>query len=260
MKYDKKSKAEISKFNPVPRHRSYGVTRKEYAWIEHIKLWIFRIVATAILSIPIIAIVIGIIAVMLYSSILAKVLLWTAILSFIISIVTKKARIRLNFNKKLKKYCKIKHFDLRYERKFRESLKWGPDSHDLTIETPTRIYYLHVLYVGKARQQLLFESEKSIKLITPPPKSSFAQIFELKPRIKELTLDISSDKSIGQKEAMPVVLVLPGCLDMSYKHSAASTVPTGNGGEHFGYTVFTVKGFMNFLPRYEDNAIRNNKI
>lgn len=253
MKRNKKQKAEISKFNPVPRYRAYGVTRKEYAWVEHIKLWLVRIAAIIILGIPSTALAVGSIAVLSYSSLVIKTILWTAIASFAIAALTKKVRIRLKFNKKLKKFCDDTGCELCFERKLSESLKWSPNECDITVITQNRIYYLHTLYISKARQRIVFESAQNIKLITSPPKSRFVALFDIKPKVKNLSLDLSCDKSIGNKEAVSVILVLPGCLNMSYRQSSVSTVPTGNGGEHFGYTIFTAKGFMNFLPRYEEN-------
>ena len=257
MKHNKKQKAEISKFNPVPRYRAYGITRNEYAWVEHVKLWLVRIAAIIILGIPSTALALGSIAVLSYSSLVIKTILWTAIASFAIAALTKKVRIRLKFNKKLKKFCKDKRYALDFERKFFESLKWSQDQCDLTVETESRIYYVHTLYATKARQKVLFESAKTIKLITPPPKGRLwvvlGIIFNFKTKTKTLSLDLSGDRSIGKKEGVPVILVLPSCQNMSYRLSNVSIVPTGNGGEHFGYTVFTAKGFMNFLPRYEEN-------
>ena len=253
MKKNKGHKVEVSEYNPVSLSRSYGVTKKEYEWFEKLKLWLTRIVAVILLGIPIVALVLGAVAVMLYSSTLMKVVLWTVIILVSLSSVTKKARLRLKFNKKIKKLCKCEGFGLCFERKFRESLRWSFGGCDATIETPSRIYYLHTVFVRSSRQKILFDSEKLIKLITAPPKSRFTTIFEIKPRVKELALDISSDRSIGQKEAVSIILILPGCANMSYRQSSVTTAPTGNGGEHFGYTVFTQKGLMNFLPRHERN-------
>lgn len=260
MKRDKNQKTEVSQFNPVPRYRAYGVTRKEHAFVELIKIWLLRLAAVLILIGPIMMIAIGLTAIMLYSPLLEKALTWAAIILFVLSAITKKVRNRLKFNRKLKRFCKKENFGLCFEKKFVESLKWSPDKRDLTIETPSRIYYLHVLHVGKARQKLLFESAQKISLITPPPRHKFSVIFDLKTKIKDFELDLSGDRSIGNKEAVSVILVLPGCLNMSYRKSNVSTLPTGNGGEHFGYTIFTAKGLMNFLPRYEDNLRKNNKI
>lgn len=257
IKQNKKARHEISERNPVPLYRSYGVTRKEYSAIETLKMWLERIVAAFFLLIPATALTLGLVAVLIYSNALTKVVLWTVIIYLVLSAITKKARIRLKLNRKIKKCCKNNRFDLDFERKFFESLKWSDDGCDLTVETASRIYYIHTLYVTKARQKILFESAEAIKLITPPPRGRLwtvlGIIFNLKTRTKALSVNLSGDRSIGKKEGVSVILVLPGCQNMSYRISSASTVPTGNGGEHFGYTVFTAKGLINFLPRYEEN-------
>ena len=263
MRRDKKIRPEVSERNPVPLYRSYGVTRKEYTVIETLKTWLERIAAAFFLFIPATALALGLVALLLYSNALTKVILWTAIICFVFSAVTKKARIRLKLNKNIRKLCRNNRFDLDFERKFFESLKWSDDGCDLTVETKSRIYYVHTLYVTRRRQTLLLESADTIKLITPPPRGRLwvvlGSIFHFKTKTKLLKLDRSGDRSIGGKEAVPVILVLPNCNNISYRLSSASTVPTGNGGEHFGYTVFTAKGFMNFLPRYEENLRQKNQ-
>ena len=253
MKRDKNQKTEVSKFNPVPLHRSYGVKKKEYEAIEILKMWLERIIAVLLLLVPATALAVGLIAVMLYSSPLMKVIFWLVASIFVFLAFTKTTRNRLKFNKKLKRFCKRENFDLRIERDFWKSLKWSDDKCDFTVETPSRLYYVHVLNVKKARQKILFESESKIKLITPPPRNRFSIIFNPKTKVQALSIDFSEAKSFEKKEAAKIILILPGCLNISYRQSNVSIIPTGNGGEHFGYTIFTAKGFMNFLPRYEEN-------
>ena len=255
IKRDKKTKVEVSKYNPVPLYRSYGVTRKEYAWAERLKKLFIDLAAVLALAGPTIYIVAAVIAIFLFSSILAKVLLWTSVVIVSAVFFTGKWRKRLSFNTKLKRLCKKENFKLCFKRNLRESLAWSPDKYDLTVETPSRLYYVHVLPIEKRRQKILFESEKEIFITTPPLKNRYTAVFDIKPKVKSLALDLHKIESSSSKEVVTIMLVLPSCEDMSYKRSNVTIIPTGNGAEHFGFTVFTAKAFLKLLTRFELNTL-----
>ena len=249
-----KEKAEVSKYNPVPRYRAYGVTRKEYEWVERLNQFLLNVAAILALAGPTIYIVGALVAVFLFGSVLAKVILWLSIAIVLIPLLTSKSLNRLRLNIKLKRLCKKQKYELCFKRNFRESLTWSPDKYDFTIETPIRVYYVHVLLIANRRQKILFDSAEEIIVTTPPPKNSYTMVFGTKPKIKSLKLDLSDIPTSCLKEVVPIILVLPACEDMSYKRSNVTIIPTGNGAEHFGFTLFNAKAFFRFLPRFEQNA------
>ena len=248
----KKNKLEVSEFNPVPLYRSYGVTRKERRWAEILKLWLIRITAGLLIGVPILAITVGLVAALHFASTLAKTMLVLIISFLIISSVTKKARDRIKFNKKLKKLCHKENFHLDLKKSFFDSLSWSSDRIDFTVETESRLYVIRTLPINSKRQRVLLDSKSEIFLITPPHKFQFPVVFDVKPRKKRLSIDPCESLDYPcDKEQVQMILILPECSGISYRQSPSVTIPTGNGGEHFGFTVFNTRGFLNYLPRHE---------
>ena len=249
-----KEKAEVSKYNPVPLYRSYGVTRKEYPFIEKLSVFLQKSLLVTFFALEGVVILLTTIALTLYGSPLMKTAFWLAAGSVIVGITTRKLRAHLRFRAKAKRLCKKENYHLHFGCKLLESLKYSPSRYDAIIETPSRVYYVHTLTITRRNQRLLLDSASRVDLITPPIWKFLAKYLDAKTKTTPLELDLPQIEGMNGKEAVRILLVLPSCEDISYRKSAATIIPTGNGAEHFGFTLFNEKGFLKFLPRFEQNA------
>lgn len=254
-----KQRAEVSKYNPVPLYRSYGSTKKEYDLWERFLVFVQKAFVIILMGLIFVLIATGIISWMLFGGILVQTIVITITALILILKFTKVMRKRLSLNKKLKKACKENHYELSFDRPFFESLKWSEDNHDMTVVTKNAVFYVHLLAVPKYRCHVCFDSATEIRIVKPPLKNKFTDIFEFKTKTRSLSLDFSGVREFGSKKSIKVILVNPVCNEMYYKSSAVSTVQTGNGGEHFGYKIFTASGFINYLSRFEKEAPEASK-
>ena len=80
-------------------------------------------------------------------------------------------------------------------------------------------------------------------------KNQFTTVFGFKTKVKKHRVDYSSVPSFEGKRSVKVLLMTPSFDHVEYRTSNVSTAPTGSGGEHFGITLYTAKGFLNMLKR-----------
>lgn len=261
---DKKRKpdkrAEVSEYNPVPLYRSYGSTKKEYKWKEELLALFEKAIAIVFLGLIFFSLGISIYAWIKFGDFLFKTVIAAIILLFLLLFYTKTLRKRLSLNKKLKKLCYKNNFELRFERSTLKSLRWSENKSDITVVTPHHIFYVHLLAVPKYRCHVCFDSASEIRIVKPPLNNKFTIIFDLKPKTKKLSLDFSDTRQFEGKKTHKVILVNPVCGEMYYKISQVSTSQTGNGGEHFGYQIFTASGFVNYLKRIDEVSREESKI
>ena len=252
-------RAEVSTYNPVPLYRSYGSTKKEYKWREEFLAFFEKAIAIVFLGLLFFTLGIAVYAWLCFGGILVHTALTVTVALILFFIYTKTLRKRLTLNKKLKKVCKENHFDLSFERPILKSLKWSEKETDITIVTPHNIFYVHLLAVPKYRSHICFDSESEIRIVKPPLNNKFTVIFDFKAKTKKLSLDFSDARQFEGKKTHKVILVNPVCGEMYYKISQVSTSQTGNGGEHFGYQIFTASGFINYLSRVDNKDEKNIK-
>jgi hypothetical protein len=244
-------RAGMSKYNPVPLYRSYGKTKKEYKWWEDFLVFIQKAFTVFLLGITFFAIGVAAAAWFQFGGLMVQTLIIAVTSLIVFFIYTKTLRKRLSLNKKLKKVCVENHFDLTFERSLFDSLRWSENETDITVITKNHIFYVRLLAVPKYRCRLYFNSATEISVLKPPPNNKFSVIFGFKAKTKTFKLDFSNARDFEGKKTHKIILVNPVCEEMYYKVSQNSSVQTGNGGEHFGYQVFTASGFVNFLSRIE---------
>ncbi len=247
--HKKRRKVEVSEYNPVPLYRSYGKTRREYKFIEEIKLFFVRAAGAFVLGVPLMLLAVGVAALMIWGDLLVKVVVLLAVVTFLGVFATRKLRNRASFLKKLKKLCRDRGYGLKIDRGVIRSLIWDGENYDFTLETGKEVYYVNIIGAENSRQKLCLDSEGEFKLMLPPLKNQFTIIFGFKTKVKKYKMDFSSVPSFEGKKAVKVILMTPSFGDVEYRKSEISTAPTGNGGEHFGITLYTAKGFLNKLNR-----------
>ena len=253
-------RAEVSEYNPVPLYRAYGSTKREHKWWEEFLAFIQKAVAIFVMGLFIFAIAIAVYAWLRFGGILVQTAVAVTAFLIVFFIYTKTIRKRISLNKKLKKVCLENHFELTRGRSFFESLKWSENKTDMIIVTKSAVFYIHLLGVPKYRSHICFDSASEIRIVKPPLNNRFTIIFGFKAKTKKLTLDFSDVRQFEGKITRKIILVNPVCNEMYYKVSEVSTSQTGNGGEHFGYQIFTAGGFVNYLKRIDEDSREASKI
>jgi len=245
----KKAKVEVSEYNPVPLYRSYGKTRREYKFIEELKLLLVRAAGAFVLGVPLMLLAVGFAALMIWGELLIKVIVTLALVLVVGVLATRMMRKRASFLRKLKRLCRERGYGLKIDRGAVKSLIVDDEKCDLTLETGDAVYYVNMIGAESGRQRLCLESDSEFKVMLPPLKNQFTTVFGFKTKVKKHRVDYSSVPSFEGKRSVKVLLMTPSFDHVEYRTSNVSTAPTGSGGEHFGITLYTAKGFLNMLKR-----------
>ena len=240
----------------VPLHRSYGVKRRVHPWREKAALTAGRVFVLWVLGTLLYVAGFGLVMFWIYfPEIWLRLLSVILILSIVLIRATRTIRKRRKFCRRLKKLCKNNKYRLTLEQNFFESLIWSADRHDFRLETGKFVYYVRYLTVGKYRSSLYFEQKDLIKLVKRPLNNKFTVIFDAQPRIKYYPIDFQTPEG-GNKRVIKALVVNPVCEEMFGKNKDGGYEVTGNGGEHFGFTVFTGSGFLEAVKRNEKESQR----
>ena len=240
----------------VELYRSYGVKRRLRPWQEKVVLNFGRIVLIWMLSVLLLAAGLALVAFFVsFPELWIKVLIGVAVALFLGIRMTRTLRKRRKFCGRLKRLCKKRRYRLTPIRKFLSSLFWAGNREDLVLETGECVYYIRFLTVRKYRSTLYFEKPDSLKLVTRPLNNKFTLIFDVQPRVKYYPLDFTVEERVRSlwkdKKQIKALIINPVCAEMLYKKRDGGYESTGNGGEHYGYTVFTGSGFLEFVQRNE---------
>ena len=245
-----RKKVEMSTYRPVPLYRSYGKTRREFKLIEELTLFAEKAGLAFMLGVILIGSALSIGVIFAFGPLLVKIVMALAIVIFFGGLVTRTLRARMSFFGKLKKLCRQQRLDLKIERSFTKSLVWDGDDFDFTVETPKAVYYVNMIASKSRHQKLCIDSSDEFRLVTVPPKKKLiGMIFDLKTKVKKYRMDYSRAACYESKQTVRALLMIPSFDYVEYKTSEISAAPTGSGGEHFGITLYTAKGFLNMLKR-----------
>ena len=165
--------------------------------------------------------------------------------------LARTVRKRTSFRRRLKKLCRKNGYSLTAEQNFFASLIWSGNREDLILETEKKVYLIRFLTVRKYRSSLYLESGELLRLVKRPLNSRFTDIFDFRPRAKYYPMEFQNAQSPegSEKERVQVLLINPVCEEIKYKLKDGGYETTGNGGEHFGFVVFTASGFLEALKR-----------
>ncbi len=251
MSEKKQDRPEVSDYHSVPLYRSYGVTKKEYPFINKIKLALHRITAGLIVLPMCIVLLLGLLMTCIYGGPLA-IFIYLPISIFIIFKITRSQRKRRAFLRKLKKLAKKEGYELSFKRGFFRSFSWSPEKEDFVLNTPHYSYRMHFFTSRKYNSEILFESREKFLYIRRPIKNIFSLIFTFKTKISEYSFKPDTSTDNDDKKYITGIIANPVCNSMSYKEHDGTTAPTGSGGEIFGYYIFTGSGFIDTVKRNEE--------
>lgn len=234
----------------VELHRSYGVRRRLRPWKEKIELGVYKIFLFWVLGVLSLAAGLAIVNFFLYfPELWFKLLLAILIVVTVGLRLTRAARKRAKFMRGLRKYCRGSGDTLTNRQGFFASLVWSGNRDDLILETEARIYRIRFLTVRKYRSSLYLEGDSLLRLVKRPLNSRFTDIFDFRPRAKYYPMEFGGEREVSSKKTVRVLLINPVCEEIKYKKKDGGYETTGNGGEHFGYTVYTAGGFLEALRR-----------
>ena len=236
----------------VELHRSYGVQRRLRPWKEKLELGFYKIFLFWVLGVLSLAAILAIVNFWLYyPERWVKLLLSVIIGGIVVFRLLRSVRKRTGFSRKLKKLCRKKRYVMDTKQNFFASLIWSGNREDFILETDKERYFVRYLTVRKYRSSLYLESEELLRLVKRPLNSRFTDIFDFRPRAKYYPMDfhIREEENKSGKRIVKVLLVNPVCEEIMYKKKDGGYETTGNGGEHFGYTVYTAGGFLNVVKR-----------
>ena len=248
----KKESSRTSKFNPVEMYRAYGKTKKEYGFIERIKLFMARGVVLFMMFSMLSIVATGSLAFLLYGNVLISftAMLIVAIIFFVK--FSKPIRRRLKFQKKLKKLCREKRYKLTFEQSFIDSLFWSPEKLDFTLNTGTHLYLVHYLTLPKYNASLTFLDGENFVYTKHRLRNPFTLIFDLKDKQKNYSVKFPEKYQLDRKKNVNALIVNPVCRDIFRKNESGVTEATGSGADIFGLFVFTGSGFIDSVKRNEE--------
>jgi hypothetical protein len=236
----------------VPLHRSYGVKRRLRPWQEKLELGFGKIILFWILGILTFVSSGTVIMFFLYFPEMWIKILLLLVFGFLLFLrLTRVMRKRGKFERRLRRICRKRGFRLSRRQNFFASLIWSGNRDDFVLETTDAKYFVRYLTIRKYRSTAYLESEKLIRLVKRPLKNKFTVIFDIVPRAKYYPLDfkVIENPASAEKRVVKAMILSPVCEEVFYKKSDGGYETTGNGGRHFGYTLFTGGGFLDTLVR-----------
>ncbi len=245
-------KSKVSKFNPIEIYRVYGKTKKEYTFIENLKLFLARGVVVIMMISMLSILVAGSVAFLIYGNVLVSfvVMLVMAIIFFVK--FSKPIRRRLKFQKKLKRLCREKRYKLTFEQSFFDSLFWSPERLDFTLNTGTHLYLVHYLTLPKYNASLTFLDGENFVYTKHRLRNPFTLIFDLKDKHKNYSVKFPEKYELDRKKTVRALIVNPICRDIFRKNESGVTEAAGSGADIFGFSVYTGSGFIESVRRNEE--------
>lgn len=234
----------------VPLHRSYGVRRKVYPWVERFKLYVTRALLIFVFGFPLSCAGFVFLMFMLFvPGVLVRFLVGGSLVLLLVIWLTRTLRKRLIFLCKLRLFCKKHGASLRTEQSFLRSLRCSPDRDNFVLKTKECIYYVRYLTARTYRTTLFLEKEDELRLVKFPLNNIVSFVFDWKPKGKKYALKFDVPLTIDDTPVKKVLLLNPVCEEIKYRLERGGYEVTGSGGAHFGFTVYTGSGFLNALER-----------
>ena len=252
IKKEEASDSKISRFNPVEIYRTYGKTKREYSFIEYLKLFLARGVVVIMMFAMLSILATGFVAFLVFGNILVSAVVMFAMIVILFVKFSKPIRRRLKFQKKLKKLCREKRYKLTFEQSFIDSLFWSPEKLDFTLNTGTHLYLVHYLTLPKYNASLTFMDSENFVYTKHRLRNPFTLIFDLKDKSKNYSVKFPEKYVLDRKKTVKAIIVNPVCRDIFRKNENGSIEATGSGGDIFGASVFTGTGFLENVRRNEE--------
>ena len=171
------------------------------------------------------------------------------VLAILISLkLTQNFRRRRKCKRKLIKTCQQTGVTISFREDFLHTRSWNGAQEDFRLETDSCVYYGHYMGVKKYGTKLYLESKGQIKLNHQPIQSFFTIMFDV--TATNVNRPITTEVPVHEgKKVKRVLLIHPNCDSIWYKKWDGGYESMGDGGEHFGLTVYTVLGLCEAIKR-----------
>ncbi len=249
----KKQRPQISKENPVPLYRSYGVIKKEgfFAWLNNRIASVIAAVLIVMLGI------LWILGIYIFVNMLGAIGIMLAIISVILFVYFKlcrKLRKRLKFIIRLKKQCRRLGYTVSFCRGFFKGLRLNFEGFDFTVDTGKKLWCVRFFTPKKYLSHVIFLSEDRIRIKKNITKSHFKFIWGFNsPKISEFDYSFKDEmpQTDGERTARALI-INPVPHDVFKKDSDGAIIPIGTGYQMYGYRLFTGSGFLTTLLREDE--------
>ena len=258
MKNDKNiKKNEGSGFDHVPIYRSYGVFRRDGLPRKILERF-YQAIATLVLVVLGFAAVLTIYTAIIYAPLLISL---SIIAIFVTILLYRPIRLfakRINFMRKLKKYCKRNYFKLTVNRRFPQNMYQNNKQPDFSVDTGRKTYYVCFLTVKKYSSHVTFINENKIRITTRinAERNKFYQIYDIKPKKVDKTFSFPfvNDSYNRSKKIIKAVVLNPAPHSIFIMDKTGKEQISGTGDLIFGnYYIHTGSGFLNTIDREPKN-------
>ena len=254
-----KASAEMSKINPVPSYRAYGVTKREniftylnevlallIGWLIYIPYFVVILIGTVFM-----------VKVMGKTGIIFVFLLGFLVVYFILA---RSIRKRAKFIRNLRKQCRKSGYVVEFKRSFIKGLKFNKKGIDLIVHTPYKRWYVRFMTPKKHRSHITILSKEEIEVKTNVVRNNIKATLGLgNVKVKRVEYSFDDEFKSDRMPTQKVLLVNPVPLDMFKRErdGDGARIPIGTGEKLYDYVIFSASGFINELEReYNENKTR----
>ena len=277
----KKHRPKVSRYNPVPLYRSYGVTKKENIFTALNEY--LAVILGWLLYIPMFAIIIiGTLFMIKLLGSAGILFVFVSALLLVYFVLARKLRKRARFILRLRKLCKKMGYVLEMKRGFLKSLKFNKDGIDLVIHTPTKKWFVRFMTTKKRNSHVTFLNKDTIEIkkikgriklrsgmfgymhhnLSKPRVSNIVprvsmhdhqSIEKGSPKLSYIPYSFNEIFNDDNFEVQKALVVNPVPLEMFKTDKSGSRIPIDTGERLFDYIMFSGSGFLNTLEReYQD--------
>ena len=232
----------------TPMYRAYGVTRKVYPAVEIVKKVLLAIATTFIIALPACVFLFGLLMIALVTN-FGKVLLGAVILVPLLFVPVRVILKRRKFQKRLKKLCREKCFELKFRRNFFASFFYKKGAYDFTLKTSSKTWICKYLTSPTRDRLIQFDTPDKITILKGLTPNRIKDAYGIpSPRRREKNFSFSLPDGFSDKCELAVIMnPAPRMTDV--KLPDGRTEPTGTGAKIFGYKIFTGSGFISTITR-----------
>ena len=235
----------------LPSYRFYGVKRRTYPRLEKAITWGGRIFFSFLILSFIYAVGATAWAFFFYfPEMWLRLLVGIFLFVLLAMALTKNFRRRRKCKRTLMKICKQTGARVSFRKGFVRTYSWDGEREDFRIETSSCVYCGHYMGVKKYGTKMYIEGKGKIRLKHSPIQSFFTVMFDIKSThvSRPIRTDVPTsmwEKKVGKR----VLLIHPNCYNIWYKEPGGGYESTGNGGEHYGLTVYRIEGLCDAIKR-----------
>lgn len=244
-----KRRIERSDVDPIPLHRSYGITKRE-TWVTHLNNLLASVLAVILIVTLATVWIVGIVLLISMMGYLGIFLAMIACIVLIYLIPMRKLRKRIRFLFRLRRTCRKYGFKLEFKRNFFKAMRFNKQGLDFTVDTGKKIWCVRFFTTPKYLSHITFVDKKTVDIKTGIVKSRLKFVLGTnRTKVKRIEYTFDDCVTSENKKAEKAILLNPVPHDVFKKDRDGAVIPIGTGERIHGYTVFSGTGFLENLRR-----------